>query len=628
MGREGIDIKIRSAVENDAALKDLREQEATLKQVGNAAKRAGMDTKKLEAETASLGKAAARRELQVQIDALEKMANRSRLAGKENEHLAKSLAALRASAATPPALPKMPPALPGRGGMMSGAGRDALSQIPGVGGYMGLGVAGGAAAAGMATVAVIGTLARTMLDGTRAAADFAGEMSDLSAQTGETAEDAIILGQAFKNAGLSGMVGQSLNLLQKALAGVNEEGQPTSGVFKRLGLSIDELKNMRATEQIEKISAAIAKLRTPADQSKAAMELFGRSGGRMLALLKDSSAIDTARTQVGALAGNIGVAAEDLDKFSDAIGSLDTKQIQFFAGFAKGISGDLASAADALNKMDFSGPGESLGLMARGASDLARDLEKVLALLPRLPGQQGPATIGGMVAGTAKAGARAAFDGVMPGGFWIRQFAGYLENRGSESLERDARLKQKAPAGGRNGSFDIAAMRRANLGPEYGPGGDLEAIAKAAEAQKEREELEKQNAERRSSLDLQLQLSEAQATGNKAAEKNLKWMIDYNRLLKEAKDAGMGDGAYSYATRGANAGAGEKSNVPDWKTPMASFSSMSRLGMAVGETSGAATIGAMLAQQLAEQRKVNDATVKSERHLSVIKEKVGKAKYG
>ena len=627
MGREGIDIKIRSAVENDAALKDLREQEATLKQVANAAKRAGMDTKKLEAETASLGKAAARRELQVQIDALEKMANRSRLAGKENEHLAKSLAALRSAAATPPALPKMPPALPGRPGMMGGSGREVLSQIPGVGGYMGLGVAGGAAAAGMATVAVIGTLTRTMIDGTRAAADFAGEMSDLSAQTGETAEDAIILGQAFKNAGLNGMVGQSLNLLQKALAGVNEEGQPTAGVFKRLGLSIDDLKNMRATEQIENISAAIAKLRTPADQSKAAMELFGRSGGRMLALLKDGSAIETARTQVGGLAENIGVAAEDLDKFSDAIGALDLQQIKFFAGFAKGISGDLADAAKALNKMDFSKAGESLGLMARGASDLAKDLEKVLAILPRLPGQ-GPATIGGIASGVAKAGARATFDGVVPGGFWIRQFAGYLENRGSESLERDAQLKQKAPASRRGGSFDLAAIRQKSIGPEYGPGGDLEAIAKAAELQNEREELEKQNAERRSSLDLQLQLSEAQATGNKAAEKNLKWMIDYNRLLKEANDAGMGDGAYSYAIRGANAGAGEKSSVPDWKTPMANFSSMSRLGMAVGETSGAATIGAMLAQQLAEQRKVNDATLKSERHLNVIKDRVGKAKYG
>lgn len=621
MAKDSIDIKIRAAVENDAALKKLHEQEASLKQVANTAKRAGLDTSKLDAETASLGKTIARRELHVQIDALEKMANRSRLAGKENEHLAKSLAALRSVSGAPPALARTPAALPGRG-MMSGAGHDAISQIPGVGGYLGLGVAGGAAAASMATVAVIGTLARTMIDGTRAAADFAGEMSDLSAQTGETAEDAIILGQAFKNAGLSGMVGPSLNLLQKALAGVNEEGQPTAGVFKRLGLSIDELKNMRATEQIEKISAAIAKLRTPADQSKAAMELFGRSGGRMLALLKDSSSIDTARTQVGALAENIGVAAEDLDKFSDAIGAMDLQQIKFFAGFARGISGDLASVAEALNKMDFSIHGEKLGNMARGASELAKDMEKILALLPRLPGQQGPTTIGGMVAGTAKAGARAAFDGVVPGGFWIRQFAGYIEKRGADSAAQDRQQKALSAPGP-----EVVTTRPA-LGPEYGPGGDLEAIAKAAAAQKEREELEKQNAERRSSLDLQLQLSEAQATGNKAGEKNLKWMIDYNRMLKEAKDAGMGDGAYSYAIRGANAGAREKSNVPDWKTPMANFSSMSRLGMAVGETSGAATIGAMLAQQLAEQRKVNDATVKSERHLSVIKEKVGKAKYG
>ncbi|MFZ4777052.1 MAG: hypothetical protein ACOYM3_16910, partial [Terrimicrobiaceae bacterium] len=468
MGKEGIDIKIRAAVENDAALKDLREQESTIKLIAAAAKRAGIDTSKLDAVTSSLGKTAARRELQVQIDALEKMASRARLAGKESEHLSKSLAALRAQTATPPPLPKTPPPLPGRRSGLATA-QGVVSQLPGgVGAMATAGPVALGVGSAVAAVAAIGTLTRTLVDGTMATANFAGEMSDLAAQTGETAEDAIILGQAFRNAGMTGMVGQALNLLQKSLAGVNEEGQPTAGIFKRLGLSIDDLKGMRATQQIETISAAISRLRTPADQSRAAMELFGRSGGRMLAILKDSGAIATARTQVGGLAANIGSAGADLDKFSDAMGSLDVKQIQFFAAFSSGIAKDLGQAAEFVNKLDFSKPGKELGEMARGALVVAEMLGKV-AKNPIVSSVTGSSQVKAM-GGTGMLGTAAAanFQPLRD----LNGFLTFLGNLGRMDAEKVERWNKPSPGGGRGGS-----MKR----KEYGPAGDAGDVAIAAE---------------------------------------------------------------------------------------------------------------------------------------------------
>lgn len=230
---------------------------------------------------------------------------------------------------------------------------------------------------GTRAVQSVAQLAGEFINGVKGAADFAGQMSDLGAQTGQSVRDVVLLQQAFKNAGLgSEAVGQSLNLLQKALTGLNEEGKPTSEVFARLGLSIESLKHMSATDQLEAISAAIAGLPTPADQARAAMEMFGRSGGRMLALLKDSSAFDTARTMVGGLAESIGQNVEKLDAFSDSIGALDTKKMTFFAGFANGLAGDLGRASEAINAIDLTNIGTQAGEVTAGLIEMVAEFKR------------------------------------------------------------------------------------------------------------------------------------------------------------------------------------------------------------------------------------------------------------
>ena len=80
------------------------------------------------------------------------------------------------------------------------------------------------------------------------ALELGAQLQDLSAQTGQGAGDLLILRQACINAGMGADALQPmLRGLNKALAGINEEGQPTKAVFDKLGISIQALRSMSAT---------------------------------------------------------------------------------------------------------------------------------------------------------------------------------------------------------------------------------------------------------------------------------------------------------------------------------------------------------------------------------------------
>jgi len=531
--------------------------------------------------------------------------------------------------------------------------------------FVGLGVAAGAT---MAT-----------LRGVIGVASFAGRMNDLGAQTGQSAREVVILDQAFRNAGLgSEAVGQSLNLLQKALTGVNEEGQPTAGVFERLGLSISDLKSMSASEALAAISAKISGMKTPADQTRAAMEMFGRSGGRMLALLKDSAAFDTAKTMVGGLADSIGASVEELDKFSDSIESLDTKKLQFFAGFASGLSGDLGNAADAINKIDLTPFGTKLGFITKGIGGLAEELIKAADAIAKaadkvpdggltkwmmgnVTGQNVTSWASGQLNLFARAGEDLAQTERM-NKFTEKTRAELAARQSGDAPEKpktDAEVAAEKERADQQDAMDKSAKvlregvaEREKKAKEAAvkasaEGGDVGAVDKAIaqkkfdinvlrtkrrngydidpkdintaeddlvslrELKKTTEEKSKktgeENAEKRKSLDLEVQIAEAAEKGDKAAEAKLKWMKDYTGLIKQAKDAGMNDvAADALARRGANASiekpdekkAKDVPDAGDVARKALSVSSMARIGGAVGESMQAAGQVDLLKKQI------------------------------
>lgn len=196
--------------------------------------------------------------------------------------------------------------------------------------------------------------------------DLGGEMADVSANTGMAASEAMVLRQAFSNAGMGadGVQG-SVAKLQKALAGTNEEGESTNAALQRLGLSAGELDDLPVIEQIKRLQQAFAGIEDPAERAKTAMELFGKSGVKMLALLGDSRALTLAGEQVGQLGALMDANAGKFDNMSDNINTLmGLKVEQFFAGFAEQLVG-LDGKLEGLSKVDLTSVGSEISAAAQ-----------------------------------------------------------------------------------------------------------------------------------------------------------------------------------------------------------------------------------------------------------------------
>ena len=197
------------------------------------------------------------------------------------------------------------------------------------------------------------------------------ELELLSARTGETVGNLVVLQQAFKNAGMdAGSVGMVINKLQKAMTGVNEEGQPTAKAFDALGVSVDALKTMSATEQLETLTKAFSSMPNPADRARAAMEMFGRGGGEMLGILSKADSIEEARKQVGSLAETMEKNAASFHELEDAWGAIGIRMTQLFAGIAEKVAPLLQHIADEANKLDFAEVGKEIGDLVVGLTKL------------------------------------------------------------------------------------------------------------------------------------------------------------------------------------------------------------------------------------------------------------------
>lgn len=213
-----------------------------------------------------------------------------------------------------------------------------------------------------AAIAGVGVTAAAIGVGIKKAFDMGGELSDLSARTGAAIGDLMVLRQAFDNAGIGAeAVGPSINKMQKALAGLNEDGEPTNKVFAQLGLNMEELKGLSATEQFDAIGKAIGGLEDPAQRSMAAMGLFGKSGGQMLALFTDSGALGDAAKDIGNQAALMEENAALFDKISDILGTTGTKLQGFFVGMGAELAPIIEPLVDLFRNTDFSGFGQQLG---------------------------------------------------------------------------------------------------------------------------------------------------------------------------------------------------------------------------------------------------------------------------
>ena len=181
-----------------------------------------------------------------------------------------------------------------------------------------------------------------------------GELNDAMLRTGASGKGLVILQKAFENAGVAGnKLPGALNKMQKALAGVNEEGEPTTQAFAKLGLSIKDLQGLDPVDAFRKTAQAIAGLPDPSMRAAAAMEIFGKAGGELLAVMNDPAAFSQARDQVGSLADMLPGAAGDFDNIGDAMESTKQKMEQLGTVVAIQLLPHLERMVELMNALDF-----------------------------------------------------------------------------------------------------------------------------------------------------------------------------------------------------------------------------------------------------------------------------------
>ncbi len=173
------------------------------------------------------------------------------------------------------------------GGAAGGAGIGAMvAQSKGTtNAVAGLAVGLGKLVAGYFTV-------RAALSAFNSTLQKSEDLMALSERVGETRENALRLSSAFRLAGLdAGNAAPQLNIMQRSIAGVNEQGLPTKHIFDQIGLSIEDLQRLSPVQQFQKIAATISAIPNPAQRANAAMNIFGRSGGELLRIFNRPDAM-------------------------------------------------------------------------------------------------------------------------------------------------------------------------------------------------------------------------------------------------------------------------------------------------------------------------------------------------
>lgn len=209
------------------------------------------------------------------------------------------------------------------------------------------------------------TLIRMVQDVARefqAAFDLGGMLTDIASATGEGVGEIMVLRQAFQDTGVGAeSMAQTLAIMRRSLGGISETGEPTVKMFEQLGLDIGKLQGMGAREQLEAIGAAINNLSTPAQQSAAAMTIFGRSGAKMLSLMKTPEAFNVAAKSLGELPALMDRSAWAFDTISDRMKKIREKSTGLWAGMAEGLLPVVDGITEALDGIDMTGVGMKIG---------------------------------------------------------------------------------------------------------------------------------------------------------------------------------------------------------------------------------------------------------------------------
>lgn len=231
--------------------------------------------------------------------------------------------------------------------------------------------AGAALAVGFGAIKVAGAAIAGTFGTFKDALDLGGTMADLSARTGETAGNLMLLRRAFDNSGVGAdKVGTSINKLQKFMDDAAQGSEKNNTVLARLGLTMADMAGKTPTEQMGMLADKLNGVTDNGERSALAMSVFGKAGGQLLPLLADfSGGMQTAQDQLGSMPGVLDRSSGAFDNISDNITVAKGKFLEFAAGLLESLAPALELATTLITRFDAAGAGMKLGEILTGASN-------------------------------------------------------------------------------------------------------------------------------------------------------------------------------------------------------------------------------------------------------------------
>jgi hypothetical protein len=268
------------------------------------------------------------------------------------------------------------------GKSLDGLEKDAKKASDSVeSGFASMVKAGAALALGFGAIKAAAALVSGTLGTFKDALDLGGSLSDMSVRTGIAVNDLVVLGRAFENAGKSADdVGGIVNKMQKAIVEAGDGVVKPKQAFESLGISLDEIKKKSPADQLELIGKAISSIQDPALKSKTAMDIFGKSGGEMLAFFESGKGgIEGARKELGSFAAIMGLNAAQMDTISDQFNAIKNKALEFAAGMLSKLLPAIELVTTALSRIDAAALGAKLGEVITGGSNAMKGFSDALA---------------------------------------------------------------------------------------------------------------------------------------------------------------------------------------------------------------------------------------------------------
>ncbi|NUQ48538.1 MAG: phage tail tape measure protein, partial [Phycisphaerae bacterium] len=164
-------------------------------------------------------------------------------------------------------------------------------------------------------------------------------LDEMSARTGVSVETLSELGLAIEMAGADLETFEAgLRKMQKIIAEAAEGSQSAADALGKLGLSVQDVLSLSPERQFKLIADRLSRVEDPALRTALAMELFGKSGTRLLPLLQEGArGLEQFQEQARALGLTISTeTAKDAAALADALDILwrVVKQAVFAIGAA------------------------------------------------------------------------------------------------------------------------------------------------------------------------------------------------------------------------------------------------------------------------------------------------------